>query len=617
MRYHLLTFSLLLSSFVQAQVIHVPDDLPTIQEALDAADAGDTVFVAPGVYFENIVWPAVNGIKMIAEGDTSDTFIDGNFEDRVIHIQGSLIDTLTEIVGFTIQHGRGTGTFAGSGIFCDSAGVTIRESRITRNIGHNGVGICFRSSVSVVENTSVDENMFQTGGVSMASGIGIFCSRSWLTIRDSRVNYNYASECWKVFGAGIGGQESDVSILNCEVSGNTADVKITGESRGVGVFMHRVNLTMRNCSISNNLSQSSAKFNWGTAINVESGFSVLMENVTINGNESAGVEEGSSSLISINSATSYLKGINITDNILECGPTTTNADCSIIHVLGTGPFVADDLLIRDNLVRTNLGIFSSHGMVMRFQHGSIELTNLAVINNQVSEFQEGNMFQSLITFVGNGTASITNATIADNHGQSAGLASAIESESSPVTIKNSIVWNSSALSQVIGESVTVTFSDVLGGHEGEGNIDFEPNFMGEGDYRLQFPSPCIGTGTIEGAPEADILGNPRPRPIGTNPDMGAYEDDHPFTSVHEVRGSDDFRIYPNPTAGVVNWEVNIAGSSIPSVEVTDVQGRKVLDTLPRGGSTSIDLSELPSGVYSLRLILDDRSSAFSKVVLMK
>ena len=39
---------------VRADVIHVPADYPTIQEAINAAVNGDTVLVSPGTYVENI-----------------------------------------------------------------------------------------------------------------------------------------------------------------------------------------------------------------------------------------------------------------------------------------------------------------------------------------------------------------------------------------------------------------------------------------------------------------------------------------------------------------------------------------------------------------------------------
>src|SRR5262249_42070944 len=37
-----------------ASVIHVPGDRPTIQQGINAANAGDTVLVSPGTYLERI-----------------------------------------------------------------------------------------------------------------------------------------------------------------------------------------------------------------------------------------------------------------------------------------------------------------------------------------------------------------------------------------------------------------------------------------------------------------------------------------------------------------------------------------------------------------------------------
>ena len=64
---YLVTF--ILNGFIFSQTtLHVPSQYPTIQEALNAAQAGDTVLVQPGTYYENIFWPNINGIKLISAG---------------------------------------------------------------------------------------------------------------------------------------------------------------------------------------------------------------------------------------------------------------------------------------------------------------------------------------------------------------------------------------------------------------------------------------------------------------------------------------------------------------------------------------------------------------------
>ena len=51
-----LSYSLILFiSFLSATIINVPDDYSTIQAGINASDDGDTVLIAQGIYFENLI----------------------------------------------------------------------------------------------------------------------------------------------------------------------------------------------------------------------------------------------------------------------------------------------------------------------------------------------------------------------------------------------------------------------------------------------------------------------------------------------------------------------------------------------------------------------------------
>jgi parallel beta-helix repeat protein len=93
-------------------------------------------------------------------------------------------------------------------------------------------------------------------------------------------------------------------------------------------------------------------------------------------------------------------------------------------------------------------------------------------------------------------------------------------DTSTTTVKNSIIWGNTP-NQIQGFPSTVTYSDIQGGYSGQGNIDVNPLFVGNDDYHLAANSPCIDTGTSNGAPDTDIDGNSRP--MGAGYDMGAYE----------------------------------------------------------------------------------------------
>jgi len=90
-------------------------------------------------------------------------------------------------------------------------------------------------------------------------------------------------------------------------------------------------------------------------------------------------------------------------------------------------------------------------------------------------------------------------------------------------ISNSILWGNSP-EEIYGDyDSTVSYSDINGGYIGNGNLNSDPQFISETDYHLAASSPCIDTGTSNGAPNIDIDGNPRPQ--GNGFDMGAYESD--------------------------------------------------------------------------------------------
>ena len=89
---------------VSASTITVPDDYPTIQEAINNAADGDTVFVKTGTYYEHVV---VNKTVSLVGENSDMTIIDGNGTGHVVNITRDNVN----VTNFTVRKG-GSGAAA-------------------------------------------------------------------------------------------------------------------------------------------------------------------------------------------------------------------------------------------------------------------------------------------------------------------------------------------------------------------------------------------------------------------------------------------------------------------------------------------------------------------------
>ena len=116
-------------------------------------------------------------------------------------------------------------------------------------------------------------------------------------------------------------------------------------------------------------------------------------------------------------------------------------------------------------------------------------------------------------------------------------------------VQNSILWDNSPDNYEDydggGGNGFVSYSNVGGGVDGEGNIDADPMFTNAnaGDYTLTHDSPCkdAGTADLDGDGVDDITDY-----NGSAPDMGAYE-----TTIAALTG---FSLYPMETYVTLTWD---------------------------------------------------------------
>ena len=140
----------------------MPDEYSTIQSAIDAASDGDSVLVSAGTYYENIVWAATNGIKLIGSGE-DDCIIDGDSLASVIRFEDSgIIDTTTLITGFTIQNGHAQGDSLnnrGGGMYLKESSPTLTDVTISNNTADSyGGGMYLHTSNPILTHVTISNN---------------------------------------------------------------------------------------------------------------------------------------------------------------------------------------------------------------------------------------------------------------------------------------------------------------------------------------------------------------------------------------------------------------------------------------------------------------------------
>ena len=140
----IITGNNVLSKSVAVRTLRVPEKYPTIQEAINVAFRGESIFVSSGVYFENVV---VNKTVSLIGENKSNTVIDGNGTGIVVKVVAHCVN----VGGFTIQNGD----FAGVAVY--SGHSTITDNMIRAN-NENGV-LLSSDSISTIANNTIMKNI--------------------------------------------------------------------------------------------------------------------------------------------------------------------------------------------------------------------------------------------------------------------------------------------------------------------------------------------------------------------------------------------------------------------------------------------------------------------------
>ncbi len=209
----------------------VPSQFPTIQEAIEAAQPGDRIEVAPGTYFENLDLLG-RAVTLIGIAGPEATIVDGSLLTRGPG-EGSTIlaqsgeGPSTVIEGLTIRGGSGrsetildalgnsTGVFeAGGGLLALGTSPTLRNCHFTANTAQFGGGLFADGGSGLL----IEDCRFSLNSSLQGAGTHLRLQTGASVIRRSDFLENTSSTA----AGGLMIEGAEVLLEECEVRSNSA-----------------------------------------------------------------------------------------------------------------------------------------------------------------------------------------------------------------------------------------------------------------------------------------------------------------------------------------------------------------------------------------------------------
>lgn len=401
-------------------------------------------------------------------------------------------------------------------------------------------------------------------------------------------------------GGGLFAQNSPLWLRNCTFSGNSV------ARTGGAVHVFGGSLLAQDCTLSGNRVTGRSEFAGGGAVYSDSG-DIVLANCGLHDNLTS--SHGGAILLEQATALS-LTDCTLANNVADVGAAVKSDwmdSITISHCLflgnqanaAAGAIFARDLdsfEITDSVFLNNQGWLIGGALVVGSDYVSainciFAANSAAMYGGAIESASENSTFINCVfsrNTSGRGGAiyclypdRYINCTFSNNAG--CGIMTNSYGDASAT---NCIFWGNTP-EQIAqdpehhGGYISVRYSDVQGGWNGEGNIDADPLFVQPlaDDLRLAFGSPCVNMGDNDAVPpyiETDILGNDRF--IDGIVDMGAYEGEYemlpPAAVEYDLDQGEGSILIPtggefNPLSASVAVVVNTGGPDNANAVITE------------------------------------------------
>lgn len=262
------------SQSIQATIINVPAEQPTIQVGIDAASSGDTVMVASGVYMgSGNVDLSFRGkpLLVISQDGSGSTIIDCQATSSDRH-RGFLFESgegpSSVLDGFSIINGYGrndyeSGLSAGGAVFCkNNSNPTIRNCNFSNCVADvYGGALCAHFSEPTVEHCVFQNNqsLYGGGGVFTVgffftpmfdscvfrANVADFGAAFWSWDSSPIILSSVFHRNWGLEGSAIRTAQAYIVIRNCTFALNRSN-----PDRGVIEILNKDSAVIENCVVS-------------------------------------------------------------------------------------------------------------------------------------------------------------------------------------------------------------------------------------------------------------------------------------------------------------------------------------------------------------------------------